>query len=331
MSAKIGRRVLKTKSEANFGRPLPKQILDHAAVAHGGKVVTGLPAAGIGLAAHVVEPGLEGFEIGVAVAIEIEPQLVEIPQAAIDRQIAAPIIRIALEGDAFAGIDVGDHVWAAADRFLERRALERRGIDGVFRQYRHQRDDQRQFAVAAFGKIEPHGARIENLGLGDLGIVGAVIRPAVIAQKLPREGDVLGGDRRAVGKMRRRIEREGHEAARIVGVDGARQQAVERERLVIAARHQALDHVAADRLHREALDDHRIEAVEGAEHALDQPAALGRVGVGIGKRDKAVSHGRFAVHGDSMSRFRQRRRRQGNHAGKRQRAAQRGPHSGTSV
>jgi hypothetical protein len=37
-----------------------------------------------------------------------------------------------------------------------------------------------------------------------------------------------------------------------------------------------------------------------------------------------------------MSRFRQRSRRQGNlregnHAGKRQRAAQRGPHSGTSV
>src|SRR5262249_50950315 len=50
---------------------------------------------------------------------------------------------------------------------------------------------------------------------------------------------------------------------------------IKRKRLVIAARHQALDHVAADRRRCDALYDERIEAVEGAEHALYQAAALG--------------------------------------------------------
>ena len=87
-------------------------------------------------------------------------------------------------------------------------------------------------------------------------------------------------------------------AAGIVGFDAARQQAVERERLVVAARHQALDDVAAHRLQGETLDDERIEAVERAEHALDDPPALGRVGIGIGQRGKVVRHGRRAMHGD---------------------------------
>ena len=114
-----------------------------------------------------------------------------------------------------------------------------------------------------------------------------MIGPAVVAQKLPREHHVLGGDRRAVGEMRRRIEREGDVTPRLVGLDGPRQQSIERERFVIAARHQALDHKAADRLHGETLDDERIEAVERAEHALDQPAALWCVGVDIGQRLKS--------------------------------------------
>ena len=47
-----------------FGQAVGKRFLDDAAVAGGGKVITGLPAAGIGLAAHVIETGLEGLEIG---------------------------------------------------------------------------------------------------------------------------------------------------------------------------------------------------------------------------------------------------------------------------
>ena len=101
--------------------------------------------------------------------------------------------------------------------------------------------------------------------------------------------------------MRRRIEPKGHVAARFVGLDCARQQPVKRERFVVTARHEAFDHVAAEVLDSETFDDERIEAVEGAEHALYQPAALRGVRIGIRKLDKIVRHGRGAVHGDGVS------------------------------
>ncbi len=184
----------------------------------------------------------------------------------------------------------------------------------MLRQDRHQAEDQRQFAVVAAGEVEAHGARIETLGLADLGIIGAVIGPAVIAQQLPGEHDVVGRDRRAVGKMRRGVEPERDVAPRVVGLDRAREQAVEREGLVIAARHQTFEHVAADRLHGEALDDERIEAVERAEHALHQRSALGRVGIGVGRGDKILRHGRGAMHGDGVGgRVGRGRRHQGEH------------------
>ncbi len=98
--------------------------------------------------------------------------------------------------------------------------------------------------------------------------------------------------------MRGGIEREDHVAACRVGLDGLGQQAVQRERLVVAARHQAFDDIAADRLHREALDDQRIEAVEGAEHAFGQTAAFGRIRIDIRQGAKAIRQGSRAMHGD---------------------------------
>src|SRR5262249_23762061 len=59
----------------------------------------------------------------------------------------------------------------------------------------------------------------------------------------------------------------------------------------IAARHQALDHVTADRRRCDALYDEGIEAVEGAEHALYQAAALGCGGVGVGDAGGALGPG----------------------------------------
>ena len=137
---------------ADLGQAVGKRFLDDAPVAHGRNVVAGLPAARIVFAAHVVEAGLEGFEIGVGVAIIIEAQLVEIPQAAIDRKGAAPVIGIALERDAFARIDLGDDIGAAADRFRQRGVFESCDIDRMFGQHRHQAEDQRQFAVVAAGR-----------------------------------------------------------------------------------------------------------------------------------------------------------------------------------
>ncbi len=218
----------------------------------------------------------------VGLAIEVEPDLVEIPQAAIDRQVAAPIVGIAGQRDAGAGLDRGDAIGAGTDRAGHRGFLEGRGIDRVPRQHRHQAEDQRQFAVVGAAEIEPHRERIERFGLCDLGIILAVIGTALVAQQRPGKQHVLGRDRLAVGEARLGIEMEGDIASRVVGLDAFGQQAVEREGLVIAARHQAFDHEAPDLLDGEAADDQGIEAVEGAEHAPDQPAALRRIGIGVG-------------------------------------------------
>jgi len=132
----------------------------------------------------------------------------------------------------------------------------------VLGQDRHQSKDQRQLAIAAVGEIETHGASIENFDLGDLGIVGTVVRPAVIAQQLPGEHHVFGGDQRTVGEMRCGIECKRYESAGVVGLDGLSEQSVKRKRFIVGARQQALDHVTADWLKRQTLHDQRIEAVE---------------------------------------------------------------------
>jgi len=191
----------------------------------------------------------------------------------------------------------------------------------VLRQYRHQAEDQRQFPVAAVAKVEAHGTLVERRGLHHLGIIAAEVGAAVIAQELPGKNHVSRRHRHTVGKMRRRIEREGDVAARLVGVDRARQQAVKRKRLVIAARHQAFDHVAAHPERGHALDDERIEAVESSEHALHKAAALRRIGLGIRQHSKVTGHGRGPMHGDRGGGFRHCRRAA---SAKRQSAPQRG-------
>ena len=179
----------------------------------------------------------------------------------------------------------------------------------MLRQHRHQAEDQRKLAIVA-GELETDRIRSDRLRLDHLAVIDAVVRASLVAQQLPREQDVVGRDRLAVGKSRGRIELERHEAARAVGNDAARNQSVERERLVEAARHQALDDMAADdecatrRPHpqgRKALHDERVEAVEGAEHTLDQPAALGRGWIDVAEMRKPLRQRRLAVHGDRVA------------------------------
>ncbi len=75
---------------------------------------------------------------------------------------------------------------------------------------------------------------------------------------------------------------EGDITALIVRLDAFCQQTVERESLVIAPRHQALDHETAYLLHGETPDNQGVEAVEGSENPLYQPAAFRRTRIGIG-------------------------------------------------
>jgi hypothetical protein len=100
---------------------------------------------------------------------------------------------------------------------------------------------------------------------------------------------------------------KGNEASGFIGLNAVRQQTIERERLVIAARHQAFDDVTADLLNREPLDDQRVEAVERAEDALHQPAALWRIGIGIGHVLEIVGQRRLAMHGNRWARLGQNR------------------------
>ena len=198
------------------------------------------------------------------------------------------------------GLTADDRVGAGAKRRFEAGVLERVGIDGVFGQHRHQPDDQRQFAVVGAAEVEAHAALADDIGLDHLGVVNAVVGAAVVAQQLPGKHDVRRRDRLAVGKARRRIEREGDETARGIRFHALGQQAVKRERLVVATRQQALDHVIADIDGGQALDDERIEAVEGAEHALRQLAALWRRRVGIARMAEVGWPRRRAVHGDGV-------------------------------
>ena len=177
-------------------------------------------------------------------------------------------------------------------------------------QDRHQAEDERQLAVAVGGEVESHGALGERGGAGDLDVIGAKIRTAVIPQQLPGEDDVGRGHRRAVGECRPGIEIERDIGALVIGLDRARQQAVQRERLVIAAHHQAFEHVAAHFRRRQSLDDEGIEAVERAEHAAHETPALGRVGIDVAEGGKAFRQRRLAMHRDGMTRL---RRCRGNH------------------
>ena len=174
----------------------------------------------------------------------------------------------------------------------------------MFGQHRHQADDQRQLAVVGAGQIETDTACAGYLRLRDLYIISAVVRPAFVAQQFPGENHVGGCHRPAVGKTRTRIDRERDIGTCIVGFDTLGEQGVERERLVVAAREQALDRVVFDMGGGQAFDDERIEAVECAEHAMRQLPALARGRIGVARIGEIRSPSRLAMHGDGMPRGR---------------------------
>ncbi|CEG08027.1 hypothetical protein BN961_01435 [Afipia felis] len=125
----------------------------------------------------------------------------------------------------------------------------------------------------------------------------------MVAHQLPGEQHILRGNGGAVREPCRRVDVEGDISAGVVGIDAVGEQAVERERLVVVARHQALDHVAADLLHRDAPHDEGIQAVERAEQAPGQAATFRSVWIGIGEILKVIWQRRFAMHGNRGERL----------------------------
>ncbi len=128
-----------------------------------------------------------------------------------------------------------------------------------------------------------------------------MVGAALVAQQGPGEQHVRGRDRLAIREASAGVEMKRDVASSVVGLDAFRQQSVESESLVIAARHQAFDDEPPDLLHREAPDNKRVEAVKGAEGAPDQPAALRRVGIGIGHMGEIGRNRRGAMHGDRIA------------------------------
>ena len=242
ISENTGRLCVEHQEFRRLRHPGLDGIADHLAVAGGRKIVSVVPAQRFGFDAKVIEAAFEGLELAVGLAIEVEPDLVEIPQAAVDRQVAAPIVGIARQRDAGAGLDRGDAVGAGTDGRRHRGFFEGRDVDGMLGQYRHQAEDQRQLAVVGAAKIEPHRERVGRLGLCDLGIILAMVGTAVVAQQGPGKQHVFGEDRLPVREPRPGIEMEGDVAPDVVGLHALCQQTVEREGLVIAPRHQAFDH-----------------------------------------------------------------------------------------
>ena len=173
----------------------------------------------------------------------------------------------------------------------------------MLREHRHQAEDECKLAIVAAGEIEAYRLLADRFRFGDLGVVSAMVRPPLVAQQLPGKDHVLGGDRRSIGKFCRRIEVERHVAALGIGFHPTRNQSVKCKRLVIAARHQAFDHVVANRGRSDALHDERVETVEGAEHPLHQAAAFGGIGVGVGQAGEARGPSRFTVHGNGVLRL----------------------------
>ena len=130
------------------GQARVELALDDAPVGHGGKVVALDPAARIVLGPHVDLAGLEGLEQGGGVAEVLDADLVEIEAPARDGEVARPPVGVAAIGEGAPGIDARDDVGSAAERRLQRRALEGLGVELVARQDRHQPQDQRDLAVA---------------------------------------------------------------------------------------------------------------------------------------------------------------------------------------
>ena len=262
------------------GRQARRELaFDDAAVLGGREAIALDPAGGVVLGPHVDLAGLEGFEQRGGVAEILDADLIEIETPARDREVARPPVGVAAIGDGAPGVDLGDDVGSAADRRLQRGALEGLGVDLVPRQDRHEREDERDLAIAGRSEGEADAAGADFLRLRHLAVVRAVIGPALLLQDGVTEEHVLGRDRGAVGKAGLGAQVEGDGAAVLGDLDAFRDQPVERERLIAAARHQALVYVVANIPGGHAPEDECIEAVEGAERPQHQPAAFGAAGL----------------------------------------------------
>ena len=118
------------------------------------------------------------------------------------RYILAPVRGVARQGDLFARLVIADHIGAGAQRDLCQRCIgEIAGVPLGFAQDRTHAGKQGELAVV---DIEHHLHAV-GASLGDavdLGVKSVIARVSLGAQKLVTENHILGGDRRAIRKLR---------------------------------------------------------------------------------------------------------------------------------
>ena len=155
------------------------------------------------------------------------------------------------------------------------------GADRVAGQNRHEAHDERHLAVAASFEGELHAAFANLFRSRDLCVIEPMVGAALALKERPGEQHILRRDRRPIGKSRLRAKLESDPAPVFRRLDAFGNKPVKRERFVIAAREKRLVNIVPHARDRSALHDERIEAVERAEHAEPQSAALRSVRVNI--------------------------------------------------
>ncbi len=258
------------------------------AVLEGGKIVARRPGARGEFLAEQIIAGGKAFEADVAVAIIFEAHGVEIVLAARHRQIGAPPVLDALIFDVAARLEAADLVGAGAERHVERRFIERFCRVIGARKNRQAGDEQRHVARALRRKAHGDAGIVVGLGAGEIAQRLADQRMAFLFQNIEREGDVVGGQPRAVVEFRLRADEE------LIGeaVGGAPHflggKAVHGVRLVAAAHHQRGEG-QLHALRRVAFEDVAVERIEGEEILVELPvrpdlrkaAALRRVRIDV--------------------------------------------------
>lgn len=176
---------------------------------------------------------LEGLEQRRILQEILDGDLVVIVGADLGGNVLAPIVRIALIGDALAGLHRLHLVGTGPDRRRQRRTVEGFWVDRMFRQHREQAEDQRRFAVGLVVEGETHAVLADLLHFGDDVEAVGEGHAALVAHQLEGEHHVLGRHRLAIGPFRLRIEVELDEAPVVIPFDRLGKQAVEREGLVL--------------------------------------------------------------------------------------------------
>ncbi len=135
--------------------------------------------------------------------------MVEVVQAATDRQVLAPPVAIAFESDAAPGVDLANTVRPAAQRRLITTAAgEIATLPPVFGEHRQGRDIQGQGAVFVTFEVEAHGQRCLDFDAFDVGKLGTITQAALGHQQVVGVANVFGCDRFAIGKARVRVDEE---------------------------------------------------------------------------------------------------------------------------